>query len=127
MGPSSPHLHWSLPSEQENVYLLLSRLADSNSSSDWAAAGSWGSSSRCFAVVISNADKCIPIWHQRASVDPAHQPVLWDYHGERLLTDDEDEAGTGGGGEGGAGGADVPCMWGLGLVFPSALLRFHLQ
>ncbi len=33
----------------------------------------------CAVVVISNPDRCVALWHQRAASAPS-RPVLWDYH-----------------------------------------------
>ena len=36
--------------------------------------------SHCHVAFISNPNKTVPIWCQRASHDPASHPVVWDYH-----------------------------------------------
>lgn len=48
---------------EENVWRLVESLDDDG----------------CFAVFVSNAARCCPIWHQRAAQAP-RAPVLWDYH-----------------------------------------------
>jgi hypothetical protein len=54
---------------QENVYHLCRQLSE-------ALPSSWG----VYAVFISNATKCTPVWHQKHHKD-THTPALWDYHG----------------------------------------------
>ena len=64
---------------EENVWKMCEKVRD-RTGANRLASSSDELLSRCHVAFISNPGKTVPLWWQKASSDPANQPVVWDYH-----------------------------------------------